>query len=143
MRGEFKPPLIGTCELRTGNCKLFVDASIFFYHNLVKSLHRIYFEPVVAPSGNGVCIMTPRFLLSLSLPIFSIIAIWLPLLSQAQTKMPYWSEAAPPTVARQELYPEVVNGKIYVVGGLLSPNTGFSAHFESYDPVKDAWTVLG
>ncbi len=75
LRGEFKPPLIGTCELRTGNCKLFVDASIFFYHNLVKSLHRIYFDPVVAPSGNGVCIMTPRFLLSLSLPIFSIITI--------------------------------------------------------------------
>ena len=35
-----------------------------------------------------------------------------------------------------------MNGKIYIVGGLLSPNTGFSAHFESYDPVKDTWTVL-
>lgn len=86
--------------------------------------------------------MPLRFLLSLSLPIFSIIALWLPVLSQAQTKMPYWSKAAPPTVARQELYPEVLNGKIYVVGGILNPSTEFSAHFESYDPIKDTWTVL-
>ena len=86
--------------------------------------------------------MTPRFLLSLSLPIFSVMAIWLPVLSQTQTKMPYWSKAAPPTVARQELYPEVLNGKIYVVGGVLNPSTEFSAHFESYDPIKDTWTVL-
>jgi N-acetylneuraminic acid mutarotase len=91
---------------------------------------------------NRVCIMPPRYLLSLSIPIFSVIALWSPVLSQAQSQLPYWTKAAPPTVARQELYPEVLNGKIYVVGGLLSPNTGFSAHFESYDPVKDAWTVL-
>jgi Kelch motif len=65
----------------------------------------------------------------------------LPALSQTQS-LPYWTKATPPTVARQELYPEVLNNKIYVVGGLLSPNTRFSAHFESYDPVKDAWTVL-
>jgi N-acetylneuraminic acid mutarotase len=62
--------------------------------------------------------------------------------NQAQSQPPYWTKAASPTIARQELYPEVLNGKIYVVGGLLSPNTEFSAHFESYDPVKDAWTVL-
>ncbi len=63
-------------------------------------------------------------------------------LSQAQSQVPYWTKAAPPTVARQELYPAVLNGKIYVVGGLLSPNTGFSAHFESYDPGQNAWTAL-
>jgi N-acetylneuraminic acid mutarotase len=83
-----------------------------------------------------------RYLISLSLLPFSLVALGSPVLSQAQSQLPYWTEAAPPTIARQELYPEVLNGKIYVVGGLLSPNTGFSAHFESYDPVKDAWTVL-
>jgi N-acetylneuraminic acid mutarotase len=86
--------------------------------------------------------MPPRYLFSLSIPIVSVIALWSPVLSQAPSQMPYWTKAAPPTIARQELYPEVLNEKIYVVGGLLSPNTGFSAHFESYDPVKDAWTVL-
>ncbi|NJM20233.1 MAG: kelch-like protein [Richelia sp. RM2_1_2] len=83
-----------------------------------------------------------RYLIFLSLLVFSLIALGLPVFSQAQSQLPYWTEAASPTVARQELYPEVLNGKIYVVGGLLSPNTGFSAHFESYDPVKDAWTAL-
>lgn len=55
---------------------------------------------------------------------------------------PAWSKAAPAGVARQELYPEVLNGRIYVAGGLLSPNTGYSAHFEAYDPVQDRWTRL-
>lgn len=55
---------------------------------------------------------------------------------------PAWSQAAPAGVARQELYPEVLNGRIYVAGGLLSPNTGYSAHFEAYDPVQDSWTRL-
>ncbi|AEG91534.1 ring canal Kelch protein-like protein [Ramlibacter tataouinensis TTB310] len=45
-------------------------------------------------------------------------------------------------MARQELYPEVLNGRIYVAGGLLSPNTGYSAHFEAYDPAGDRWTRL-
>ncbi len=86
--------------------------------------------------------MLPRYLLSLFVLTFSVSALWSPVLSQAQSQLPYWTEAAPPTVARQELYPEVLDGKIYVAGGLLSPNTGFSAHFESYDPVNNAWTVL-
>lgn len=55
---------------------------------------------------------------------------------------PAWSTAAPAGVARQELYPEVLNGRIYVAGGLLSPNTGYSAHFEAYDPAADRWTRL-
>jgi N-acetylneuraminic acid mutarotase len=45
-------------------------------------------------------------------------------------------------VARQELYPAVLDGKIYVAGGLLTPNTGYSAHFEAYDPRSDRWTRL-
>lgn len=55
---------------------------------------------------------------------------------------PRWQSAAPAGVARQELYPEVLDGKLYVAGGLLSPNTGYSAHFESYDPAQDRWTRL-
>jgi N-acetylneuraminic acid mutarotase len=43
---------------------------------------------------------------------------------------------------RQELYPEVVDDRIYVAGGLLNPNTGVSAHFDAYDPVTDAWDRL-
>jgi N-acetylneuraminic acid mutarotase len=53
-----------------------------------------------------------------------------------------WERAAPAGVARQELYPEVLDGKIYVAGGLLSPNTGYSAHFEAYDPAADKWMRL-
>lgn len=59
--------------------------------------------------------------------------------SQAQP-LPRWEQAAPAGVARQELYPEVLDGKIYVAGGLLSPNTGYSAHFESWDATQARWT---
>jgi N-acetylneuraminic acid mutarotase len=62
--------------------------------------------------------------------------------AHAQSTPPYWSKAAPASLPRQELYPEVLNGKIYVAGGLLNPNTGYSAHFEAYDPAADAWTQL-
>lgn len=50
--------------------------------------------------------------------------------------------AASPSLARQELYPDVLDGRIYVAGGLLSPNTGYSAHVEAYDPRLDRWTRL-
>ncbi|MCT2583842.1 Kelch repeat-containing protein [Actinophytocola gossypii] len=53
-----------------------------------------------------------------------------------------WRTAAPMAVERQELYPEVVDGRIYVAGGLLNPNTGLSAHFEAYDPRRDRWNQL-
>ncbi|HVK95940.1 MAG TPA: kelch repeat-containing protein [Noviherbaspirillum sp.] len=62
--------------------------------------------------------------------------------AQAAGESPYWTTAASAGVARQEIYPEVLNGKIYVAGGLLSPNTGYTAHFEAYDPAADAWTRL-
>ncbi|MES2888128.1 MAG: kelch repeat-containing protein [Pseudomonadota bacterium] len=55
---------------------------------------------------------------------------------------PAWTRAAPAGVARQELYPEVLNGRIYVAGGLLNPSTGYSAHFEAYDAAEDRWTHL-
>jgi N-acetylneuraminic acid mutarotase len=63
-------------------------------------------------------------------------------LAQARTTAPRWTTAAAPSLARQELYPEVLDGRIYVAGGLLTPNTGYSAHFESYDPATDRWTRL-
>lgn len=64
-----------------------------------------------------------------------------PLQAQAP-QAPYWTPAAPASLARQELYPEAMDGKIYVAGGLLSPNTGYSAHLEAYDPQADRWTRL-
>ena len=62
--------------------------------------------------------------------------------TQAPAQSGAWHKAAPAGVARQELYPEVLNGRIYVAGGLLSPNTGYSAHFEAYDPADNRWTRL-
>lgn len=62
--------------------------------------------------------------------------------AHAQSAGPRWSTGAAASVARQELYPEVLDGRIYVAGGLLTPNTGVSAHFESYDPATDRWTRL-
>jgi N-acetylneuraminic acid mutarotase len=53
-----------------------------------------------------------------------------------------WQEGAPMALERQELYPEVVDDRIYVAGGLLNPNTGVSAHFDAYDPATDAWERL-
>ncbi|MBL0943633.1 MAG: kelch-like protein [Hydrogenophaga sp.] len=60
----------------------------------------------------------------------------------ARADAPRWTTAAAPSLARQELYPEVLDGRLYVAGGLLNPNTGYSAHFESYDPATDRWTRL-
>ena len=85
--------------------------------------------------------MTHKHLLYTLVTILSVSLLW-DSKGHAQTDAPNWTKAAPPTIARQELYPEVLDGKIYVVGGLLSPATAFTAHFESYDPIKDAWTGL-
>jgi Kelch motif len=68
-------------------------------------------------------------------------AVCAPAASQPQAQ-PRWEKAAPAGVARQEIYPEVLDGKIYVAGGLLSPNTGYSAHFESWDEAQARWTRL-
>lgn len=55
---------------------------------------------------------------------------------------PHWRDAAPMLEARQELYPEVVGGRIYVAGGILNPNTRYSNSFDVYDPARDRWTAL-
>jgi N-acetylneuraminic acid mutarotase len=76
---------------------------------------------------------------------FTSIGLWTAALvtsvSHAKS-LPRWEPAAPAGVARQELYPEVLDGKIYVAGGLLSPNTGYSAHFEAWDAAQARWTRL-
>lgn len=80
-----------------------------------------------------------------SLIATAMAAAALPLHAQGDAARPSgfaWKKAAPAGVARQELYPEVLDGRIYVAGGLLSPNTGYSAHFEAYDPAQDRWTRL-
>ncbi len=56
--------------------------------------------------------------------------------------VPTWRDAAPLSEARQELYPEVLDGKIYVAGGINNPNTRFTDSFDSYDPATDRWTKL-
>ncbi|MGC6857162.1 Kelch repeat-containing protein [Pseudomonas aeruginosa] len=53
-----------------------------------------------------------------------------------------WSQASAASLARQEIYPAVLNGKIYVAGGVLTPPTGYSAHFEVYDAQADRWSEL-
>jgi hypothetical protein len=53
--------------------------------------------------------MPLRYLLSLFVLTFSVSTLWSPVLSQAQSQLPYWTKAAPPTVARQELYPDVTH----------------------------------
>lgn len=68
-------------------------------------------------------------------------AAFLAAAAQAQ-QAPRWEQAAPAGVARQELYPEVLDGRLYVAGGLLSPNTGYTAHVESWDPAGARWTRL-
>src|SRR5690606_5111597 len=84
----------------------------------------------------------PNFLLRLAASLAAVaLAAAAPQVG-AQQPHATWSKAASAGVARQEIYPEVLDGRIYVAGGLLSPNTGYSAHFEAYDPTEDRWTRL-
>lgn len=53
-----------------------------------------------------------------------------------------WLEVSPMLEARQELYPAVVNGRIYVAGGIRNPNTRYSDAFDVYDPAQDRWRAL-
>lgn len=55
---------------------------------------------------------------------------------------PRWSRVADATLARQEIYPTVLDGKIYVAGGVLSNAPGFTAQFEAYDAASNKWTAL-
>lgn len=53
-----------------------------------------------------------------------------------------WSRAPNASLARQELYPVAFDSKIYVAGGVLTPPTGYSAHFEAYDVQTSRWEAL-
>ena len=53
-----------------------------------------------------------------------------------------WARVADATVARQEIYPAVLDGKIIVAGGVLSQPPGFTDHVEAYDAKADRWTTL-
>lgn len=53
-----------------------------------------------------------------------------------------WSRVADASLARQEIYPTVLDGKIYVAGGILSAAPGFTDLFESYDAATNRWTRL-
>lgn len=53
-----------------------------------------------------------------------------------------WFRVADATVARQEIYPAVLDGRIIVAGGVLSQPPGFTDHVEAYDPKADRWTTL-
>ena len=53
-----------------------------------------------------------------------------------------WSRVADTTVARQEIYPAVFDGRIIVAGGVLSQSPGFTDHVEAYDAKADRWTTL-
>lgn len=53
-----------------------------------------------------------------------------------------WSRAADATVARQEIYPAVLDGRIIVAGGVLSQSPGFTDHVEAYDAKAGRWSTL-
>lgn len=53
-----------------------------------------------------------------------------------------WSRAPDATMARQEIYPAVLDGRIYVAGGVLSQPPGFTDHVEAYDVKASRWTTL-
>ena len=51
---------------------------------------------------------------------------------------PSWQPRTPAPTARQEVASAVVDGRIWVIGGLTA--AGASAVVEAYDPVADRWT---
>lgn len=53
-----------------------------------------------------------------------------------------WTRAADASLARQEIYPAVLDGRIIVAGGVLSQPPGFTDHVEAYDVKTDRWTTL-
>lgn len=75
------------------------------------------------------------------LPLVALAALTLAA-SESAAADPEWTAAAPLSQARQELYPTVVQGRIYVAGGILNPNTAWSDRFEVYAPDEDRWTTL-
>jgi len=53
-----------------------------------------------------------------------------------------WLRVADASLARQEIYPAVLDGKIYVAGGILGAAPGYTDRFEAYDAQADRWTRL-
>lgn len=53
-----------------------------------------------------------------------------------------WSRVADASVARQEIYPVVLDDKIYVAGGILGAAPGYTDLFEAYDAQADRWNKL-
>lgn len=53
-----------------------------------------------------------------------------------------WREAAPMPVGVQEIYADVLDGRIYVGGGIPEVEAEFTDQFTAYDPAEDAWSVL-
>jgi N-acetylneuraminic acid mutarotase len=51
-----------------------------------------------------------------------------------------WTTKTPMPTARLNLRANVVNGKIYLIGGIPIPDTGRTLN-EVYDPVRDIWTT--
>jgi N-acetylneuraminic acid mutarotase len=65
--------------------------------------------------------------------------------SAAQTQGGTWATTPPMPMFRSEHNATVLNGKIYVGGGLAGPNQFFTATtnvFQVYDPVASTWTNL-
>lgn len=53
-----------------------------------------------------------------------------------------WSRVADASLARQEIYPTVLDDNVYVAGGILGAAPGFTDLFEAYDAQADRWTRL-
>src|SRR5262245_266194 len=53
-----------------------------------------------------------------------------------------WTNAAPMLIYRSEMAAALLDGKIYVAGGLAGPNqnfTGTTYAFQVYDPALNSW----
>lgn len=75
----------------------------------------------------------------------TLLAISAPSSAQQDTPpapSPRWLRVADAPLARQEIYPAVLDGRIYVAGGVLSEAPGFTARFDAYDAATDTWKTL-
>lgn len=80
-------------------------------------------------------------------PALALALIVTPCMAAAQTALDTapkvrWSRTADAAIARQEIYPAVLDGRIIVAGGVLSQPPGFTDHVEAYDVKAGRWTTL-
>jgi N-acetylneuraminic acid mutarotase len=73
--------------------------------------------------------------------LLSILALVMASYTSAQDSQGSWTTAAAMPTARSEAVATVLDGKIYVAGGLNSNGDGMT-EFEVYDPATDSWEVL-